>query len=80
MTACPWENIEGFQSRAEFDRFVAWMNGQVASGESIEVEVAAPYLSATTFTEKWLQHVRSGEVWRLVWPDDPFTGLFERVA
>lgn len=80
MTACPWESIEDFQSRAEFDRFLAWMNSHVTNGEAIEVEVAAPYLGATTFMEKWFQHVGSGEVWRLVWPDGPFTGLFEQVA
>jgi hypothetical protein len=78
MTVCSWDDIDNFQSRAEFDRFVAWMNGQVASGEAIEIDVAAPYLGATTFTEKWFQHIGSGEVWRLVWPDSPFTGLFER--
>lgn len=76
MTVCPWDEIEGFQNRSEFDRFVAWMESQVANGESVEVEVTAPYLDATTFTEKWFKHVGSGEVWRLVWPDGPFTGPF----
>jgi hypothetical protein len=77
---CPWDEIEDFQTRGEFDRFVAWLGDQVSDGKTIEVPVAAPYLGATSFTEKWFEHLGSGMVWRLVWPDGPFTGLFERVT
>jgi hypothetical protein len=79
MTACPWEMIDGFQSRLEFDRFADWMNEQVTNGGAVEAQVVAPYLEATAFTEKWFKHTPSGYVWRLVWPDGPFTGLFEQV-
>ena len=79
MTQCPWEEIQEFRSLGEFDQFVRWMDSQVASGAAQEVPVTAPYLDATTFTEKWFQHLGSGQTWRLVWPDIPFKGLFERV-
>jgi hypothetical protein len=75
-----WEAIDDFKSLSEFNRFVSWMNEQVATGEAVEVEVAAPYLDAPSFTEKWFTHARGGQTWRIVWPDGPFTGLFERVA
>jgi len=80
MTAYPWNAIDDFQSPSEFDRFVAWIMNRVAIGEAVEVEVSAPYLDAPAFTEKWFKHLGSGEIWRMVWPDGPFTGLFERVS
>lgn len=79
VNVCPWEAIDDFASLSEFNRFVSWIDEQVVIGQAVEVEVAAPYLDAPSFTEKWYRHPDSGETWRLVWPDGPFTGLFERV-
>ena len=79
MTNCPWDPIDDFRTRGEFERFESWMGAQVASGDAEEIAVARPYLHAPSFTEKWFKHLRSGSVWRLVWPDGPFTGIFERV-
>jgi hypothetical protein len=79
MSDCTWEKIDDFQALSEFDRFAFWINEQVANGQAVEVAVTAPYLDATSFEEKWFSHKGSGQVWRLVWPDFPFTGLFERV-
>ncbi|MCZ8208819.1 MAG: hypothetical protein O9270_11590 [Aquidulcibacter sp.] len=79
MSTCPWEKIDDFQALSEFNRFASWMNEQVAAGEAGEILVTAPYLDATTFEEKWFRHNDSGQTWRLVLPDFPFTGLFERV-
>jgi hypothetical protein len=80
MSSCPWEPIEDFHSRAEFERFHLWMKSQIEAGSADETPVAKPYLGAETFTEKWFQHRESNSIWRLVWPDGPFTGLFEPVA
>lgn len=80
MTTCSWEAIEDFHSLAEFERFEDWVAGQIANGNAAEVAVSAPYLDAPSFAEKWFKHLRSGQVWRLVWPDGPFTGLFDRVG
>jgi len=77
---CPWEFIDDFHGINEFERFEQWLKEQSAIGEAVEVSVTRPYLDASTFHEKWYCHVASGEVWRLVWPDGPFTGLFERVT
>jgi hypothetical protein len=77
MSACPWKEISDFQSYSEFERFVLWMDDQVKSAIAEELPVRKPYNGATTFREKWYRHNASGMAWRLVWPDAPFTGVFE---
>lgn len=80
MKNCPWESINDFRSLIEFERFEKWMNDQIAAGEAVEVLVTNPYLGEYAgFDEKQFRHIGSGIIWRLVWPDGPFTGLFERV-
>ena len=80
MKICPWEKIANFQSLSEFNRFVDWMSEHVKSGEAQEVPVGKLYLGdCAGFPEKWFLHVASGQIWRLVWPDFPFTGIFEQV-
>lgn len=77
---CPWEPIDDFASLSEFSRFSAWINDQVQNGLAEEVSVTSPYMGATAFQEQWFRHVETAQVWRLVWPDGPFHGLFERVS
>jgi hypothetical protein len=80
MKTCFWEKIDDFQNINEFNRFVGWLNEQVKSGEAEEIPTGELYLEEYAgFQEKWFRHIGSGEIWRLVWPDAPFTGLFERV-
>ena len=79
MKACPWKTIGDFRSYSAFERFVAWVNDQVKLGTAEELPVRKPYIGATTFREKWYCHIASGKIWRLVWPDAPFTGIFEPV-
>jgi hypothetical protein len=55
------------------------MNEQIVSGEAVEIQVTKPYLDAPAFQEKWYRHIGSGQIWRLVWPDGPFKGVFEHV-
>lgn len=73
-----WEEIGGVQSPGEFVRFASWMEEQLNNGTATKVPVTAPYLGAS-FDEAWFSHHDSGQVWRLVKPDFPFTGLFEPV-
>lgn len=81
MKSCPWERIDNFRSINEFERFEKWMNEKIAAKEAIEVPVIARYLERYAgFDEKQFRHIASGKVWRLVWPDGPFTGLFEQVT
>ena len=78
MPESHWEPIAGFQSPSEFQRFERWIADQVSAGIATEVPVVAPYWG-TTLRERWHRHVASEEVWRLVSPDFPFRGIFERV-
>jgi hypothetical protein len=80
MTKCPWEKIDDFRSLSEFNRLVHWMNVQVSENAAQETPVRSPYAGATSLQEKWFIHVDSGDIWRLVWPDPPFTGVFEPVS
>lgn len=79
MTNCPWEAIDGFLDRREFDRFRRWMEDRVAAGAARRVPITGGRYGIASLEEVRFQHVESGEVWRLVSPDPPFTGVFERV-
>ena len=81
MKTCPWESIDDFRDLIEFERFEKWMNGQIVAGQAVEVSVTVPYLGEYAgFREKQFCHIGSKTLWRLVWPDGPFHGLFEKVA
>ena len=79
LKQCPWRTVDGFLSLSEFNRFVAWLNEQVKSGSAQESSVLSPYKDASAFEEKWFVHLETRQTWRLVWPDGPFHGLFEKV-
>jgi hypothetical protein len=56
------------------------MNEQINANVARERPVKTPYAGAPSLDEKWFLHIDSGEVSRRVWPDPPFTGLFEPVS
>jgi hypothetical protein len=72
-----WTEIQEFDSPADFRSFRQVIEEAVASGELEPVSVGTPY-SPGGFHEEWYRE-GSGEVWRLVPPDFPFKGVFERV-
>lgn len=76
MRTGPWERIKAFQRPSEFDQFVDWIIGQIEAGNAEEIDVERPYGSGG-YREKWFRHAASGENWRLVWPGDRCSGLFE---
>lgn len=80
MSDCEWVEIHGFRGWPEFDKFTVWADEQVKAGVAIEVPVEKFYSGSSIIEQKWLRHVLSGQVWRLVWPDPPFEGVFEPVA
>jgi hypothetical protein len=80
MISCPWEKMNGFKNSSEFYRFIDWITNQTKEGIAEEVRVESPYLKGNTFREKWYRHKASNDTWRLVWPDPPFTGVFEPVT
>lgn len=79
MGACFWEEIHGFQSPAEYQRFVRYIEDQVQAGHAKEIVPVPDYHKGFVFGGRWFQDVGSAEIWRLVPPDFPFRGVWEPV-
>lgn len=81
MNDCNWEEIHGFESPGEFQRFCVWLQAQIQSGAVEEVEINREDMSMPFgFEEKFFRCKASGEVWRRVTPEFPFRGLWEAVV
>lgn len=76
MTKCPWERIDDFSSRSEFERCARWLQEQVDAGVAQVRQPQSRYIGSSTLEERWYEHIASGQTWRLVWPDPPFRGVF----
>jgi hypothetical protein len=74
-----WQPIHGFRSPGEYERFKQWIAERVSAGVAERVEVETAWADANTLLEEWYRHLDSGDVWRLVAPDPPSPGLFDRV-
>lgn len=79
MTCIVWEEIHGFSSPDEYNRFVNYIEGQVHADHAKEVEPEPDYGRGEIYGGRWFEDIESGEVWRLVPPDIPFKGLWEPV-
>jgi hypothetical protein len=75
-----WEEIHGFDSSSEFDRFVTYLEQEIADARAAEVAVDPDYGSEMIFGGRWIRNETTGEVWRLVAPDFPFRGAWEPVG
>ena len=62
-----WEWIGHFGSLRERDRFVAWMQGQIANGMAEEIEAPADEPG-----ERRFRHIPTGSLWRLVSDENPY--------
>lgn len=80
MKAFAWEDIDNFNDWAEFEQFRAWIASELESGVAISQPAVQSYRNLDAFKEEWFEHTASKEVWRLVWPDPPFAGIFEKVV
>lgn len=72
-----WDQIHGFRSPGEFNRFVKWIEGFVSEGLISEVHNVEKYYGGSPW-ERWFQ-CKCGRKWRVVEPDPPFLGVFEPV-
>jgi hypothetical protein len=75
-----WEEIQGFASPGEYERFVRYIEGQVASGVAREVSVDPLYGKGMIYGGRWFEDVENRAVWRLIPPDPPFKGLWEPIV
>jgi hypothetical protein len=72
------DEIEGFETPGEYERFRRFLVDQLAGGALREVE---PIPTGDLYPEhgqRWFVETRSGERWRLIPPDYPFRGAFIR--
>jgi hypothetical protein len=74
------EQIPGFASLREYQRFVVSIEEHIKAGSIQEIAAEKDYHRGEIYGGRWFEHLRSGEVWRLVEPDFPFKGLWERVT
>ena len=79
MSDAHWEEIHGFSSPSEYERFVRYIEGQVSAGNAREVDVDSDYGRGEIYGGRWFEDAETGAVWRLVPPDYPFRGLWEPV-
>jgi hypothetical protein len=79
MTGEGRDEIHGFASPGEFARFQIWLVDALAEGALVEMPVTSPYSGSPMFDEHWYR-TTSDVVWRVVAPEPPFRGVFERVA
>lgn len=73
------EEVNAFVSPGEYSRFMKFINEQVVLGNLVEVEVDPDYSRGEIYGGRWFMEISSGITWRLVPPDPPFLGLWERV-
>ena len=74
-----WEEIHGFASPGEYNRFVQYVEDQVRSGVAREIPADPLYGQGMIYGGRWFQDIETAAVWRLVAPDSPFRGLWEPV-
>jgi hypothetical protein len=71
------EDIDGFQSIGEFERFQKFTNELAIEKELLEIHVRDQYFQG--LEEQWYQCTKCSQIWRLVHPDYPFTGLWTKI-
>jgi hypothetical protein len=76
---CGWEVVAGFESFADYERLRDSVTEQVRLGQADERRVAKPYSGLKTIDEHWYKCKDTGEIWRLIAPDPPFPGIFDKV-
>lgn len=74
-----WEEIHGFVSPGEYESFRAYVERQVAADAAREHAADPKYEKGKICGGRWFQDVETNQTWRLIPPDFPFKGLWERV-
>jgi hypothetical protein len=74
-----WVEIHGFSSPGEYERFFTYIEKQVAAGIARERMVDPGYERDKINGGRWFEDLDTKTVWRLVPPDFPFKGLWERI-
>ena len=76
------EEIKEFSSHSEYERFTKYLTERLSEEEIEEVEPKEYYHGKSSFgldEDRWFKDCSSEDIWRLVPPDYPFKGFFEKV-
>jgi hypothetical protein len=73
-----WDEIRGFESPGEYERFRRWISEAITEGALREVPCGFQLCCGNRSDEHWYR-AASGQTWRLLAPDYPFKGVFEKV-
>jgi hypothetical protein len=76
---CGWVPSDGFESFSRYQDLLTTLTDQVSKGKAKEMKVRKRYSGLQTLDERWYKCSGTGETWRLVAPDPPFPGLFEKI-
>jgi hypothetical protein len=77
---CGWEIVDGFDSMADYEMLRDSVSAQVISGQAEERRVSKPYSGLRSLNERWIKCKSTGHTWRLIAPDPPFPGIFEKIS
>lgn len=76
------KEIEEFKSIIEYNKFVKYISDRLSEREIIEIEPKEYYHGKNLWGEnkdRWFKDCSTNDLWRLVPPDFPFKGFFEKV-
>jgi hypothetical protein len=73
------EEIHGFKTPGEFDRFKIYLAEQLSKDTIKKTITDQSYKKGMIFGGEWFICNTCNEIWRLVPPDYPFRGLWEKV-
>ncbi len=73
------EEINGFNSIYEFERFLTYIDILVKDIDIVEVPVESKYGESNILQEKRYKCTECNQQWRLVYPDFPFVGHWKKV-
>ena len=76
---CGWAPVDGFESFADYERLRGLINDQIKAGIADERRVGKRYSGLETLDERWYRCKVTSQIWRLIAPDPPFQGIFEKV-
>ena len=79
MNKSSLEEIAGFSSPGEYIRFNKFIDELLAIGEIEEIDIDKDYHSGMVYGGRWFREVGNSNIWRLVPPDFPYRGVWERV-
>ncbi len=74
-----WREIHGFNSPYEFNKFIFLIEDMVAKKTVEEIAIDLEYSKGEIYGGRWFINKANGEKWRLVSPDFPFKGLWEKI-